>query len=98
MRPGLGHRSISPAQWPDLDFTGLDEVWWGGAIESWPSLAARCADLSRPDAPGPDRDQVAVISHWGFIRGLTGAELHNTEFHPAQPRRDDAEHLKEQST
>jgi broad specificity phosphatase PhoE len=66
-------------EWPDLDFTGLDEVWWGGAIESWPSLAARCATFRARMREAPDRDQVAVISHWGFIRGLTGAELHNTE-------------------
>ena len=27
----------------------------------------------------PDREHIAVVSHWGFIRGLTGAELHNTD-------------------
>ena len=27
----------------------------------------------------PDWDEVAVVTHWGFIRGFTGAELHNTE-------------------
>ena len=27
----------------------------------------------------PDREGIAVVSHWGFIRGLTGAELHNTD-------------------
>mgnify|MGYP001453132695 CR=1 FL=1 len=65
--------------WPGLDFSGLDEVWWGGVIESWPSLAARCAAFRSAIRARPDRDAVAVVSHWGFIRGLTGAELHNTE-------------------
>ena len=66
-------------EWPDLDFGGLDEMWWGGAIESWPSLAARCAAFRARIGATPDRDQVLVVSHWGFIRGLTGAELHNTD-------------------
>lgn len=68
------------ALWPGLDFTGLDEVWWGGVIESWPSLRARCARVRERLRALPDRDGVAVVSHWGFIRGLTGAELHNTDF------------------
>jgi broad specificity phosphatase PhoE len=66
-------------EWPELDFSGLEEVWWGGVIESWPSLAARCAAFRARILAAPDRDEVAVVSHWGFIRGLTGAELHNTD-------------------
>ncbi len=73
----------SPAElakeWPHLDFSGLEEVWWGGLIESWPSLAARCAAFRDMLSSTPDRDRLAVVSHWGFIRGLTGVELHNTE-------------------
>ncbi len=66
-------------EWPELDFAGLDDLWWGGVIESWPSLAARCAEFRARIAMAPDRDEVVVVSHWGFIRGLTGAELHNTD-------------------
>lgn len=66
--------------WPQLDFSGLDEVWWGGVIESWESLGARCAAFRAKMRLLPDRHEVAVVSHWGFIRGLTGAELHNTDF------------------
>lgn len=65
--------------WPELDFSALDEVWWGGAIESWPSLAARCDIFRTALRTMPDRNRLAVVTHWGFIRGLTGAELHNTE-------------------
>jgi broad specificity phosphatase PhoE len=74
----------SPSQlareFPGLDFAHLGEVWWGGVIESWPSLEARCAAFLEALAAWPDRDGVAVVTHWGFIRGLTGAELHNTDF------------------
>lgn len=66
-------------EWPDLDFDGLGELWWGGVIESWPSLAMRCAAFRGSIRSAADRDEVAVITHWGFIRGLTGAELHNTD-------------------
>jgi broad specificity phosphatase PhoE len=66
--------------WPGLDFSALEEVWWGGVIESWESLSARCAAFRAKMQALPDRHEVAVVSHWGFIRGLTGAELHNTDF------------------
>jgi broad specificity phosphatase PhoE len=66
-------------EWPELDFAGLSDVWWGGAIESWPSLAKRCAAFRAQLGATPDRDRILVVSHWGFIRGLTGAELHNTD-------------------
>jgi broad specificity phosphatase PhoE len=67
-------------EFPALDFSGLAEIWWGGMIESWPSLEARCATFRAALAAWPDRDEIAVVTHWGFIRGLTGAELHNTDF------------------
>ena len=66
-------------EWPNLDFGGVDELWWGGVMESWPSLMERCARFRAAIATAADRDSTAVVSHWGFIRGLTGAELHNTE-------------------
>lgn len=66
-------------RWPTLDFSSIEELWWGGVIESWTSLAARCAAFRSKLQAAPDRHQVCVVSHWGFIRGLTGAELHNTE-------------------
>ena len=67
------------SEWPELDFSGLERRWWGATIESWPSLALRCAAFRAAIGRAADRDKVAVVSHWGFIRGLTGAELHNTE-------------------
>jgi glucosyl-3-phosphoglycerate phosphatase len=65
--------------WPELDFSHVGEIWWGGVIESWVSLAARCAAFRARIAAMPDRHEIGVVSHWGFIRGLTGAELQNTD-------------------
>ena len=52
----------------------------GGASpdETEASLAERCVALSRQDRPiSPTVTQVAVITHWGFIRALTGQEVTN---------------------
>ena len=48
------------------------------------AVVDRALDLRRRfehwiHAVAPDRDEVAVVSHWGFIRGLTGVELRNTD-------------------
>ncbi len=64
--------------WPGLDFSHLPAIWWGGLIESHDSLAARCAAFRAKAAAMADRERVAVISHWGFIRCLTGEAVDNT--------------------
>jgi broad specificity phosphatase PhoE len=65
------------ALWPDLDFAHLEERWWGVAAESEGSLGRRCAAFRAKTHLLPDRGQVAVITHWGVIRALTGQELGN---------------------
>jgi broad specificity phosphatase PhoE len=64
--------------WPGLDFSGLADIWWGGLIESHDSLTSRCTAFRAKVAAMADRDRVVVISHWGFIRCLTGQEVGNT--------------------
>ena len=63
--------------WPDLDFAHLEEQWWGVPAESEVSLARRCAAFRAKTDALPDRSQVAVITHWGVIRALTGQEITN---------------------
>jgi broad specificity phosphatase PhoE len=65
------------ALWPDLDFSHLEEGWWGVPAESEASLDRRCAAFRAKTDSLPDRGQVAVITHWGVIRALTGQELTN---------------------
>lgn len=65
------------ALWPDLDFAHLEERWWGVAAESEVSLGRRCAAFRAKTDTLPDRRHVAVITHWGVIRALTGEELTN---------------------
>ena len=65
------------ALWSDLDFAHLEEHWWGVPAESEASLATRCAAFRAKTDALQDRRQVAVITHWGVIRALTGQELTN---------------------
>jgi glucosyl-3-phosphoglycerate phosphatase len=73
--------SLLCGHWPDLDFAHLEEQWWGHAAEESPaSIAQRCAAFCAKTADLPERAQIAVITHWGFIRALTGHELSNARF------------------
>lgn len=66
-------------RWPGIDFSSLGEVWWGGGIESAAGIAQRCQQFHQISADWPDRDGVAVVSHWGFIRAATGQMVENAE-------------------
>jgi glucosyl-3-phosphoglycerate phosphatase len=68
------------ALWPDLDFAHLEELWWGVPAESEASLGERCAAFRAMGDLLADRSEVAVITHWGVIRALTGRELSNAEY------------------
>ena len=72
--------SLLRGDWPKVDFAHLEEQWWGVAEESVASIEARCAAFYAKTADLPDRAQIAVITHWGFIRALTGHELSNARF------------------
>jgi broad specificity phosphatase PhoE len=72
--------SVLCERWSELDFAHLEEQWWGQGEETVASLAQRCALFRAKAADLPERAQIAVISHWGFIRALTGHELSNARF------------------
>lgn len=63
--------------WPAFDFTGLEELWWGGALESEHEVAARAASFRAQIDPPSKHTGTAVITHWGFIRAMTGEEVAN---------------------
>lgn len=65
------------ALWPTLDFGHLEELWWGSPAETEANLGRRCAAFRAQTDELPDRHRVAVITHWGFIRALTGQEVTN---------------------
>lgn len=63
--------------WPELDFAGLDEVWWPPIEEPAASVQARAALFRAELAALPDWSQTVVVSHWGFILCLTGQSVMN---------------------
>lgn len=63
--------------WPDVDFAGLEDCWWGEPPESEAEIAVRCDLFRRDHADLLERQDVAIISHWGFIRAFSGQEVEN---------------------
>ncbi len=71
------HPDILQDRSPDIDFSGLEDGWWGEPPESEAAVAARCAQFRAEHSDLLARDDIAIISHWGFIRAFTGQEVAN---------------------
>lgn len=70
-------RSDLSARWPAFEFGDLPERWWPDPEETEAELMARCRAFRAAMAATHDWPHVAVVSHWGFIRGLTGQAIEN---------------------
>ncbi len=70
-------RSHLEERFPAVDFAGLEEVWWPYPDESDEQLLERCQRFRLQQAEREDWQQTLVVSHWGFIRGLTGEGVQN---------------------
>ena len=69
-------------RFPGHDFAGVtDEVWWHehdrNGRESEAALHARCRQFVETMAARDDWAEVAVVTHWGVIRALTGEGVDN---------------------
>lgn len=65
-------------RWPTLDFGHLEEIWWP-ENEPQELVHRRCGDFRVKAAQLEDWRHVGVVSHWGFIRTLTGRDVKNAE-------------------
>ena len=65
------------ADWPTLDFSGMDEIWWNQPHETVEDFHFRCASFRRAAADADDWGSTAVVTHWGVIRSLTGRRVGN---------------------
>jgi broad specificity phosphatase PhoE len=79
-------RSQLASRWPQLAFDHVDEIWWP-ARESETELEHRCGHFRRTALALADWPRVAVVTHWGFIRGLTGQGVRNGELVRFDPSR-----------
>ena len=71
--------SVLAGMWPALNFSELEETWWGRRIESQMSIEGRSRRFAEAMVRAHDWRHVAVVSHWGFIRASTGVTLGNAE-------------------
>lgn len=77
--------------WPGIDFSHLDEVWWPAMPEAAAAVVARADRFRAEMAALPDWADTLVVTHWGFIMSLTGLSLPNGEwmrFDPTAPAPD----------
>lgn len=63
--------------WPSLALGHLDEEWWPVMEEHETSLSKRCATFRERMLADATRHELLVVTHWGFIRGLTGKQVTN---------------------
>lgn len=70
-------RSELQARFPKIDFGDLPERWWPEPEETEEELLERCGRFRRSMADSGDWTDWLVVSHWGFIRGLTGEGVAN---------------------
>ncbi len=77
-------RSQLSTRWPDIEFGDLPEKWWPN-WESEDELLGRCRRFRAAVRETADWSHVLVVTHWGFIRGLTGQEIQNAAILPFDP-------------
>ena len=64
-------------RFPHVRFGDLEEMWWPDFVEELHHVDARARrfrDWARETEP---RHDILVVSHWGFLRALTGHEMPN---------------------
>lgn len=70
-------RSELEVRFPQVAFGALPDIWWPHPDESEESIKRRCAAFRGSMALREDWRRTLVVTHWGFIRGLTGRSVEN---------------------
>ena len=71
-------RSELEKRWPQIDFEALTEVWWPSGPETENAVNQRGAlFLKETSNRFLNTDKLVVVSHWGFIKSLTGLSVEN---------------------
>lgn len=77
-------RSELSTRWPHFDFGELVEYWWPDS-ETETELLQRCVSFRSAASALEDWRHLLIVTHWGFIRGLTGREVGNAAVVPYDP-------------
>ena len=80
-------RSSLAATWGHFGFAAFEEQWWPAVEEPEADLIARCEAFRLEMAAAADWATVAVVTHWGVIRALTGQIARNGETVRLDPTR-----------
>jgi broad specificity phosphatase PhoE len=77
--------SVLRAQWQEHDFGDLPEIWWPAATETEAEALIRATAFHTAMAARPDHAETLVVTHWAFIRAMTGLSLGNGEWIVIEP-------------
>jgi broad specificity phosphatase PhoE len=78
-------RAALEQNWPDHDFSRIEQVWWPHEEEPEPAIIDRAARFRAALAERHDGANTLVISHWGFILTLTGQSVANGQWLRCDP-------------
>jgi len=70
-------RSQLAVRWPHYDYRDLPEEWWPPGSETEEELHARRNHYHRAVTDAGNWTGMLVVTHWGFIRALTGEAVAN---------------------
>ncbi len=70
-------RTALELDWPEHDFTAIEEIWWPSMDELGAAIIGRAALFRGEMAALPDWSDTLVVSHWGFILCMTGQSVTN---------------------
>jgi len=70
---------------PHLDLSHVDEIWWPPEEEPADQVLARAAMFRAEMAAMEDWQRTVVVSHWGFILSLTGQSVMNGQWIRCDP-------------
>jgi glucosyl-3-phosphoglycerate phosphatase len=71
--------------WPEHDFSALEEIWWPPIEESAESILARATLFRAEMAALHDWSDTLVVTHWGFVLSLTGISVTNGQWLRCDP-------------
>jgi glucosyl-3-phosphoglycerate phosphatase len=78
-------RSELQKRWPHLALDHVPEIWWPDTDVDEDGVTLRAAEFRAIAKGFEDHSRIGVVSHWGFIRAMTGHEVANcaiVEFNP----------------
>jgi glucosyl-3-phosphoglycerate phosphatase len=78
-------RHALQCDWPDHDFSLIEEVWWPSEEEPEDAIVDRAARFRLDLARRHDWSRTLVVSHWGFILTFTGQSITNGQWLRCDP-------------